>query len=364
VPDRNWEADTSLPAPARAAGCRDLARQFVEFAPGDGIDVAFAGGRAMFLPATSADPEYPDQHGVRGDGRDLVAEWRARHPAGRYAWNAKDFAAIDPAATGQALALFEPSHMHFEHDRGGDGAGEPSLEEMTRKAIAILARKPGGFVLMVEGGRIDHAHHAGNAYRALDETIEFAKAVHAADEMTDDADTLILVTADHSHTLTFVGYPQRGNPILGKVVGVSEDGQSGLALDAMGKPYTTLGYANGPGYPGASDTQPAGPKKFEHRLAKSTAYTGRPDLGQVDTTAPDYLQETGIPTGSETHGGDDVGIWAHGTGADAVRGSVEQNTIFHFLLQAAPALRAYVCGLAACEQGVPVAPPDPARLAR
>ena len=54
---------------------------------------------------------------------------------------------------------------------------------------------------MVEGGRIDHAHHAGNAYRALTDTIALAEAVKVAREMTDDEDTLIIVTADHSHTL-------------------------------------------------------------------------------------------------------------------------------------------------------------------
>jgi alkaline phosphatase len=363
-PDRNWEQDSDLPEAAKAAGCRDLARQFVEFAPGDGIDVAFAGGRTLFLPAGAVDPEYPEFPGSRLDGRDLVAEWRAKHPQGRFVWNARDFAAIDPAKTPQALGLFDPDHLHFEHDRAGDRAGEPGLEQMTRKAIAILQRRAEGFVLVVEGGRIDHAHHQGNAFRALDETIAFSNAVRAADEMTDDADTLILVTADHAHTLTFAGYPVRGNDILGKVVGQSGEGAGrGFALDQLGLPYTTLAYANGPGYPGASNAQPAGPKKFEHWSSSVDAHAGRPDLREVDTAAPDYLQEAPIPLASETHGGEDVGIWAHGAGAEAVRGSVEQNVIFHFLLQASPRLRAYLCSLDACEQGVPVVPPDPAKLA-
>jgi alkaline phosphatase len=218
-------------------------------------------------------------------------------------------------------------------------------------------------MLLVEGGRIDHAHHYGNAYRALDETVAMADAVRVATELTSADDTLILVTADHSHTLTFVGYPQRGNPILGKVVGLGSEGAgAGPVEDALGLPYTTLGYANGTGYSGASDLQPAGPKRFPHEAGSFKAATGRPDLRNVDTTDPDYLQEVAIPLGDETHGGEDVGIWARGPGSDAVRGTVEQNTIFHFLLQASPRLREYTCGLAACEQGVPVAPLDPARL--
>ena len=363
TPDRGAEADVHLSDAARGAGCRDLARQFVEFAVGDGIDVAFGGGRRMFQPAGTPDPEYPAAMGRRGDGRDLVAEWQARHPDGRYVWNARDFAALDLARPGPVFGLFEPDHMRFEHDRANDAAGEPSLAEMTRAALALLQRDADGFVLMVEGGRIDHAHHYGNAYRALDETVALAEAVRVAAELTSEDDTLILVTADHAHTLTFAGYPQRGNPILGKVVGLaSEGGGSGAVEDALGLPYTTLGYANGTGYTGASDLQPAGPKRFPHEPASFKAGTGRPDLRGVDTTHPDYLQEVTIPLGDETHGGEDVGIWARGPGSDAVRGTVEQNVVFHFLLQASPRLRAYACGLAACEHGVPVAPLDPARL--
>ena len=65
------------------------------------------------------------------------------------------------------------------------------------------------------------------------------------------------------------------------------------------------------------------------------------------------MQEALVPTNSETHGGDDVGIWARGPGAQAVRGTLEQNTIFHLLTQPQPVLRAYLCGAGYCEDGVP-----------
>src|SRR5688500_16572750 len=77
VPDRNWESDSNLPPGARAGGCIDIAAQLLDSPFGDGPDVALGGGRAAFLPASATDPEYPDQHGKRGDGRDLVAEWGA-----------------------------------------------------------------------------------------------------------------------------------------------------------------------------------------------------------------------------------------------------------------------------------------------
>lgn len=353
--DRNWETDADLPPEAQAEGCIDIARQMVESPHGNGPDVLMGGGRSNLMPASQRDPEYDDKVGARLDGRDLIAEWRRRHPGGAYVWNAAQLRTAP--ADKPLLGLFEPDHMHYEHDRPQDAAGEPSLAEMTRAAITRLAHNPNGYVLLVEGGRIDHAHHSGNAFRALDETIALSDAVRVATAMTSPRDTLILVTADHSHTMTFAGYPTRGNPILGKVRGGSgeESDPSQLARDATGLPYTTLGYANGPGYAGASGSQPEGPKRFEHWMEDVRPANGRPDLTHVDTEAPDYLQEALVPTKSETHGGDDVGIWASGPGSAAVRGSLEENAIYHLLLQATPRLRETLCAQGRCDaNGVPV----------
>jgi alkaline phosphatase len=59
-------------------------------------------------------------------------------------------------------------------------------------------------------------HHDTKAHLALDEAVEFAKAIQTAADLTDEEDTLIVVTADHAHTMTISGYPIRGNEILGK----------------------------------------------------------------------------------------------------------------------------------------------------
>ncbi|WCE03236.1 alkaline phosphatase [Pseudoxanthomonas sp. JBR18] len=360
-PERNWESDADLTPEARAAGCQDIAQQLLGDARfGHGPTVALGGGRSEFQPATERDPEYDDKVGLRLDGRDLVAEWKQAHPGGAYVWNTRQLEAAQDAPA--LLGLFEPDHMQFDHDRNRTPGGEPNLAELTTTAIRALSRKPEGFVLMVEGGRIDHANHYGNAFRALDETIALSDAVRAAVQ-TAPADTLIIVTADHSHSLNFVGYPVRGNPILGKVRGISgEDGdRSQLARDQTGLPYTTLSYANGPGYPGQSNTQHAGPKTFLHEPADVQPSAGRPDLTDVDTEAPDYLQESMVPTKSETHGGDDVGIWATGPGSLAVHGTVEQNTLYHLIVQATPRLRARLCQAGTCNaDGVPVELPRPA----
>ncbi|MBI3801770.1 MAG: alkaline phosphatase [Deltaproteobacteria bacterium] len=326
--ERDWEGDADLSPAARTAGFPDIARQLIEFSHGDGLEVALGGGRSKFLPNTTDDPEDPGTKGSRLDGRDLTAEW-LKKPQAVYVWNKGQFDAINPAKTSHLLGLFERSHMKYEVDRATDTGGEPSLAEMTGKAIDILAKNKKGFFLMVEGGRIDHAHHAGNAYRALTETIEFSRAVKTALEKTNAQKTLIIVTADHSHVLTIAGYAKRGNPILGKAI---YPGQTEPAKDLLGLPYTTLSYANGPGYTGASDKQPQGAKSFPHEPSSSTGITaGRPDLTTVETTAPNYQQEATVPLSSETHGGEDVAIYATGPGAYLLHGVQEQNVIFHLM---------------------------------
>lgn len=214
-PERNWENDTDVPDAAKAAGCTDIAQQLLSTARyGRGPLVALGGGRGEFTTVEERDPEYDDKVGQRLDGRSLVTEWQQAHPQGAYVWNAKQLQAARNAPA--LLGLFEPDHMRYEIERKDDPSGEPSLAELTKAAISTLSRHKEGYVLMVEGARIDHANHSGNAYRALSDTVALSDAVRAAVEATSDQDTLIIVTADHSHTLNFVGYPARGNPILAR----------------------------------------------------------------------------------------------------------------------------------------------------
>ncbi|HHW4670097.1 MAG TPA: alkaline phosphatase [Xylella fastidiosa subsp. multiplex] len=365
TPERHWESDANLPEAAKAGGCRDIAQQLLTSTRyGRGPLVVLGGGRAQFMPSHQHDPEYAERTGLRLDGRDLIEEWKRAHPNGAYVWNTHQFNAA--AGAPALLGLFEPSHMQFEHDRDRHPNGEPSLAEMTRTAIQSLSRDPHGFVLMVEGGRIDHAHHAGNAYRALDETIALSDAVRAAVQ-TAPKDTLIIVTADHAHTLNFVGYPVRGNPILGKVRSSSRDAgdRTQYAHDLNALPYTTLTYANGPGHTAASNTQSAGTKHFNHQPRTYELVRGRPDLTTIDTQAPDYLQEALVPLKKESHSGEDVGIWATGPGSAAFRGVLEQHVIYHVIVQATPALRQRLCAAGTCNAaGVPIKLPQLADFER
>ncbi|CAM3008228.1 alkaline phosphatase [Pseudoalteromonas distincta] len=333
--DRNWEDISDMPAGSEA--CEDIASQLVNFEKNlearylgtdvDGLDFVMGGGRRHFLPkdaAVNSTDAVSAVEGDRTDERNLVTEWQTQYPDATYVMDQTGFDAISDDAT-KVFGLFNESHMQYEADRANDVAGEPSLTDMTTKAIDVLGKNEKGFFLTVESGRIDHAHHAGNAYNALNDTIEFAKAVQAAIDNTNPEETLILVTADHSHVFTIAGYPKRGNPILGQVVAVGATTPS-LAADDM--PYTTVGYANGLGFRNLVDETDA-----------DAAYTtgpvaGRVELNGVDTTTPGFHQETTVPLGSETHAGEDISLHAKGPGAQLAQGVIEQNVVFHLINQA------------------------------
>ncbi|MEQ8955372.1 MAG: alkaline phosphatase, partial [Gammaproteobacteria bacterium] len=325
IMDRDFESDANGANLANPGDCADIARQLIEFRRNvigsDGLEVALGGGRANFIPAATTDPEYGSP-GLRLDNRDLTGEWQQQHENGRYVWNKQQFDDIDPDTTDHLLGLFEPSHMQYELDREDAWNGEPSLSEMTRKAIQILQRNDNGYYLNIEAGRIDHGHHATNPIRALTDAIEFSNAIRTAYEMVDMEETLIIVTADHSHVFTIAGYPARGNPILGKVLGLDRSGEprDEFSLASDGLPYTTLGYINGRGY---------------HDTAEQRGST-RIDLTEVDTEAESFWSETlvPLPAGAETHGGEDVAIYAAGPGSDLIRGVMEQHVIFHVMLEA------------------------------
>ncbi len=347
-PERNWEVDSAMTRAARDAGCPDIARQLLEPLDGRGHDLVLGGGRAAFLPADGIDPEYPDQSGARSDRRDLTREWR--DAGNHYVWNSEQLADLDIDREARLLGLFEPSHMRFELDRAGDAAGEPSLAEMTAIAIDWLETRGTGYALMIEAGRIDHGHHFNNAARALHDTVALSDAVRVARGRTGE-DTLIVVTADHSHVFTMGGYATRGNPILGLVRHNDARGEpaSAPATDGLGEPYTTLAYANGPGFTGASNLQPEGYKRFPHEPATFQGMTrSRGTLDEQRSRAADFLQATLVPLASETHGGEDVPVYADGPGAGHFRGVIEQNQLFRLLVQPLPALREHLCRDSSC----------------
>ncbi|KAL0880096.1 hypothetical protein ABMA27_002586 [Loxostege sticticalis] len=324
APSRYWEDDSRVPPTVRK-DCKDIAMQLVENEPGRSINVIMGGGRRHFLPTVTPDPEHPNREGRRLDGRNLAEDWarekKRRRLRAQYIHSREQLAKLDPRSVDYLLGLFEYSHMEFNAERGaaadaeeGATAGtavkadDPSLADMTRAALSILLKNDKGFFLLIEGGRIDHAHHYNNPYRALDETLELETALLAALERVNPAETLIVVTADHGHVMTFGGQATpRGHPVLGADTVVS---------DIDGLRYTTLLYGTGPGH-------------SEPRALPLNA--------TASNTAPaDAVHASAVPRQWATHGGEDVPIYALGPMATILfTGVVEQSYIPHAIAYAA-----------------------------
>ena len=266
---------------------------------GDGVDVLMGGGANHWTPYSASNK------GGRADGRDLTAELSAQ--GYQYVTTQSDLAKIE---SGKVLGLFSAkSHLDYELDRVAKGAAntQPSLSEMTAKAIDLLSQNSQGYFLMVEGGRIDHALHATNAKRSLTDAVALDEAVKTALGKVDLSDTLIVVTADHDHTMTINGYSAKGNPVLDLV----KNGDGSTQNDVDGKPFTTLVFGNGPN---RADL--------------------RPTLTSNQVMGDDYLQETGVKLGSETHGGGDVMLFAGGAGSGRFKGTLDNTLVFGKLREA------------------------------
>lgn len=189
--DRRWECDSKMPEEARNAGCKDIARQLVEDAPGRDLNVIMGGGRQCLVAEVDDTVDDPvDKWSCeRADGRDLMEEWRQeKRDRGARFEVVEDRGELLALAAGQVdhvLGVFANGHMRYEHERDNGSRGMPTLEEMTETAVQVLAAKGGakGFVLVVESGLIDQAHHRGWARRAVSETGAMDAAVERTVEL-------------------------------------------------------------------------------------------------------------------------------------------------------------------------------------
>lgn len=279
---------------------------------GAGVDVLMGGISQYWTPFNATSNKQG-----RPDGRHLVAEMKAKGYS--FVTDLLSLNAAPVAAGTKMLGLYDfavsQGHMSYNLDR--DASKEPSLAQMTVKSLEILSKNTNGFFLMVEGGRIDHALHETNAARALDETIAFDDAIKAAIDKVKTfdptlANTLIVVTADHDHTMAFNGYGKRGDSPLG----LSNSFIDGTPnKDKNGVPYTTLVFGGG---------------------------SNRPDTRSVLTTPGvtdiNYLQEVAVRRGgkgSETHGGGDVIMMSAGAGSTNFKGTLDNTKVFGLVKAAA-----------------------------
>ncbi|NXW76947.1 PPBT protein, partial [Hirundo rustica] len=284
--NRDWYSDGEMPPDALEGGCKDIARQLVENIPE--IEVILGGGRKYMYPKNVSDVEYPheDKHrGTRLDGRNLVQAWHEAKPHGKvaeYVWHRRGLLALNLSRVD--FLLGESLHLRVPWHQLG-ALGEPV------SCPGVLGQLQWPVIL---------------PRQALHEAVELDRAIGLATRLTSTQDTLSVVTADHSHVFTFGGYTPRGNPIFGLAP---------MQSDVDRKPFTSILYGNGPGY--------------------KIVAGERENVSAVDFAHADYQAQSAVPLRQETHGGEDVAVFARGPMAHLLHGVHEQNYIPHAMAYAA-----------------------------
>ncbi|XP_014236948.1 alkaline phosphatase, tissue-nonspecific isozyme [Trichogramma pretiosum] len=318
--NRKWECEACGKMPKNSK-CKDIGRQLVENEPGKNIKVIMGGGRQMLRTDVSSTENDPLDMwaGRRADGRDLISAWeedkKAKQAAYKVVENNHQLSQVDFDKVDYLLGIFANGHVSMDYKRDKGPKGMPSLADMTVAALKVLKKNERGFLLVVEGGLIDFAHHRGHAAQALLETVRLSEAINATLDMVDTEDTLVIVTSDHTHSLSFNGNSDRGANILG-IADVSK---------IEGIPYTTLSYGTGGPNNRAYETYQDGKETKMRRIDPTTS----------DTTDFEYSQQAAFVTDEAHHGGGDVAVYAIGPYAHLFHTTHEQNFVAYVVAYAA-----------------------------
>ena len=365
-----------------------IADQYLDDRNLTGLSVLMGGGRKWFLPNTSGSvspqPVNGSQRRNANDyvlSADIVAGWGAAIGAldpsrdlitdfqtAGFTY-VSDNASLQSAGTpNKLLGLFAYSNMNVAFDKinGRRGAttvvndygfpDQPMLDEMTKKAIDVLAQNPAGFVLMAEGASIDKQAHNMDSDRWIEEVIEFDRAVQVAkDFATVNPDTLVIVTADHetggasiigASTLTDAALRTKTNTTASmrdSVVGTYQAAKfPKYTMSADGYPATTdidgkmlIGYGgNADRYEAwVSNTKPV--QDSQQPFVGTAPLNTYPATASVRNNSTGYLVTGQVPGDTAVHTATDVPLSAFGRGAALFTGLMDNTDVFFKFGQAA-----------------------------
>lgn len=305
-------------------------------------DVILGGGSAYFLPQSVLGSK-------RSDDKDFIQMFE---DAGYHIVENRD-QLLQAKSADKVLGLFHMGNMNTYIDRAmnntkvlGDFTNQPTLWEMTETAIDILSKNDEGFYLYIESGNVDKQLHPLDWERAVYDMIEFDKALGVAKRFAErHGDTLIVVTADHGHSMSITGTYWEGDGKKGRdAVRVYQDAGFPTYVDS-----------NGDGFPDHPDTE----RKLAVHFANSPDYYNDHRFNDVPT-APAILGETDryvanpatlknpndnpeqyfiqgtLPYSASqgVHTVDDVPLKAHGIGADKFNGVLDNTEIFFAIVEA------------------------------
>jgi alkaline phosphatase len=272
-------------------GDRDEEDRIAEQLANAGVDVIFGGGESYFLPSYAEGSKRKDNLNLINRLKNIGYEVP------------EDRNGLLKVSDTHVAGLFSPSHMSYELDRHEN---EPTIAEMTQKAIELLSKNDDGFFLMVEGGRIDHAAHANDAAGVVAETLAFDKALGVAlDFAKSNLNTLVVVTADHSTGgLTLgKGIKQWYNPDILKNADISFENFVPLLMDGGN---TRELFANHYGITDLTDNEL---KKIGEVLKAGGTEAIEATLGEV------IAARTNIVFTTINHDGSAVPLFTYGLGA-------------------------------------------------
>lgn len=341
----NTEVEDATPASMVSSTRRRLdyghiVRMFSEQQP----DVIMGGGTPWFLPKSAEGSRREDEVDYIQKFKDLGYTFVTQ--------NTDMKAAGAKPETRKILGLFNNSHIDGALDRRLLKKGtvarypdQPDLVDMVKVSLDVLSKKPEGFVLLVESGRIDKYTHALDWERAVFDTIMLDNAVKTAKDWAKKRknDTLIVVVPDHTHPVS--------------IIGTYDDGRPGNRLrDKLGV-YTDAGFPNYPapdaeGYPSKIDVSRR--IAFSFGAYPDHCTTGKPFMDgehQPTSVSPDgktaIANETNCTPGtarvagnlpgiarSGVHAGDDAVLTAMGPGAERFRGHLENTRVFRYITEA------------------------------
>lgn len=296
-----------------------IAPQYLE----ERVDVVLGGGARFFDAAP------------RGDGRDLTGEFaRAGYTV------ARDRATLQAAPPGRLLGLFSSSHVPYEVDRMHDRAlaEVPSLPEMTRAALERLAVHPGGFVLQVEGARVDHAAHANDIGGLLQDQLAFDDALGVVlDWVRERDDTLVVVTSDHGNANPGLNGPdgayEQSNAACDRLLHLRSSNTAivgrlaaagGAGADVVGEVKASTGVE----LTAAQTDILRAALRGEHRDAYAVRNPALVTLGQL------LANHLWVGWTGTAHTADYTELAAFGPGSEAIGGIVENRALFGVMVRA------------------------------
>lgn len=321
----------------RRADKAELTEMFYAVKP----EVILGGGSAYFLPQSVAGSKRKDDKNFvelfQADGYSLVT-------------TKQELAALAPQKPAHLLGLFHTGNMDGVLDREFLKTGtvpqfpdQPDLTELFTTALDSLSQNPEGFFLFVEAGLVDKYSHPLDWERAVYDTIMFDKVVALAQAYCDkNPDTLLIVTGDHTHSVS--------------VIGTVDDNLPGTEMREKVGVYEKAGYpdytdANNDGYPDKVDVA----KRLAVFIGNFPDYyetfapkMGNPFVPAVQNEKREYVaneqfnipgalfREGNLPRSEATgvHSIDDMIVQARGPHAEALQGFHDSTHVFRVISEA------------------------------